>query len=284
MKRGDLSLEEAEQRARRLPRPAADRARRDPPVRARRPRSIAKPPPAGAGRAAPRRDRRGRERARRDLRARCRRSPRASTSTRSCSSSSRPATRCGPTARSTGRWPRPWPTARCSLEGTDLRIAGQDTRRGTFSHRHAVLDRPHQRRRVRAAGPPRAPTRRKFWIYDSLLSEYAGARLRVRLLGGGQGLAGGVGGAVRRLLERRSTIVDQFLVAAEDKWNQTSGLVLLLPHGYEGQGPEHSSARVERFLTLCAEDNIQVANCTAGVAVLPPAAPPGAARRCASRS
>jgi 2-oxoglutarate dehydrogenase E1 component len=147
------------------------------------------------------------------------------------------------------------------LEGTDLRIAGQDTRRGTFSHRHAVLV-DHTNGDEHAPLAHLGPEQGKFWIYDSLLSEYAAL-----------GFEYGYSVVAKESLvvweaqfgdfwNGASTIVDQFLVAAEDKWSQTSGLVMYLPHGYEGQGPEHSSARVERFLTLCAEDNIQVANCT----------------------
>jgi 2-oxoglutarate decarboxylase len=147
------------------------------------------------------------------------------------------------------------------LEGTDLRIAGQDTRRGTFSHRHAVLI-DHTNGEEHAPLAHLGPEQGKFWIYDSLLSEYAAL-----------GFEYGYSVVAKDSLvvweaqfgdfwNGASTIVDQFLVAAEDKWNQTSGLVMYLPHGYEGQGPEHSSARLERFLTMCAEDNIQVANCT----------------------
>ena len=147
------------------------------------------------------------------------------------------------------------------LESTDIRIAGQDTRRGTFSHRHAVLV-------CKSSGDEYAPLAHlgpdqgKFWIYDSLLSEYAGL-----------GFEYGYSVVAKDSLvvweaqfgdfwNGASTIVDQFVVSAEDKWMQRAGLVMYLPHGYEGQGPEHSSARVERFLAMCAEDNIQVANCT----------------------
>ena len=147
------------------------------------------------------------------------------------------------------------------LEGTDLRIAGQDTRRGTFSHRHAVVI-DHTNGDEFAPLAHLGAEQGKFWIYDSLLSEYAAL-----------GFEYGYSVVAKESLviweaqfgdfwNGASTIVDQFLVAAEDKWNQTAGLVMYLPHGYEGQGPEHSSARVERFLTLCAEDNIQVANVT----------------------
>ena len=155
------------------------------------------------------------------------------------------------------------------LEGTDVRLSGQDTRRGTFSQRHSVLvDYETEREWTPLAhladGPAPGGDRPqgKFWAYDSLLSEYAAL-----------GFEYGYSVAHRDALvlweaqfgdfaNGAQIIIDQFLTAAEDKWGQASGLTLLLPHGFEGQGPEHSSGRIERFLTLCAEENIQVANPT----------------------
>ncbi len=139
------------------------------------------------------------------------------------------------------------------LDGTTVRLAGQDTRRGTFSQRHSVLvDRTTaaEHTPLAALGP--------FRVYDSLLSEFAA-------LGFEYGYSVSNPGALV-LWEAQfgdfgngaQVIVDQFISAAEDKWSQTSGVVMLLPHGYEGQGPEHSSARLERFLQLGAGDNIQI--------------------------
>ncbi len=147
------------------------------------------------------------------------------------------------------------------LEGTNVRLAGQDSRRGTFSQRHAL--------QVDAAtGTEHLPLAHlsddqgRWFIYDSLLSEYAAVGFEYgysvqdpdTLVAWEAQFGDFVNGA--------QIVIDQFIVAAEDKWGETSGLVLLLPHGFEGQGPEHSSARMERFLVLCAEDNIQVVNAT----------------------
>jgi len=143
------------------------------------------------------------------------------------------------------------------LEGTPVRLAGQDSRRGTFSQRHSVLidyETAAEHTPLSHLDPAQAP----FMVYDSPLSEFAAmgfeygysvSRKDALVLWEAQ-FGDFVNGA--------QVIIDQFLAAAEDKWSQTSGLVLLLPHGYEGQGPEHSSARIERFLTLCAEHNMQV--------------------------
>jgi len=147
------------------------------------------------------------------------------------------------------------------LEGTDIRFAGQDSRRGTFSQRHAVLvDQVTGREWAPLAhlGPEQA----KFWIYDSLLSEYAALGFEYGYSVANKDALVCWEAQFGDFVNGASIIIDQFVVAAEDKWGQTSGLVMLLPHGYEGQGPEHSSARIERFLILCADDNIQVANAT----------------------
>ena len=150
------------------------------------------------------------------------------------------------------------------LEGRDVRLAGQDTRRGTFSHRHSVLVDYHTGDEHVPLGNLAGPQDRqgRFFVYDSLLSEYAALGFEYgysvvhadALVAWEAQFGDFINGA--------QVVVDQFLVAAEDKWGQASGLVLLLPHGYEGQGPEHSSARVERFLTQSAEHNLQIVNCT----------------------
>ena len=147
------------------------------------------------------------------------------------------------------------------LDGKDVRMSGQDVKRGTFSHRHSCpIDANSYVRINRLDGISENAGR--FLIYNSLLSEYA-------VLGFEYGYAYANPDALviweaqfGDFANGASTIIDQFILAGETKWRRMNGLVMLLPHGYEGQGPEHSSARLERYLQGCAGNNVTVANIT----------------------
>jgi 2-oxoglutarate dehydrogenase E1 component len=166
-----------------------------------------------------------------------------------------------------GAQPLDWSTAEALafgsllLERTPIRLSGQDTSRGTFSQRHIVF---HDTTTGETWTPLSTldPAQAPLYVFDSPLSE-------VSVLGFEYGYS--VESPDTLVLweaqygdfaNGAQVVIDQFVTSAEDKWQQTTRLGLLLPHGYEGQGPEHSSARLERYLQLCAEDNLQVANVT----------------------
>ena len=148
------------------------------------------------------------------------------------------------------------------FEGHNVRISGQDVQRGTFSHRHAIIKSDDSEEEIVLLNNVPKKNNTTFSIYNSPLSEYA-------VLGFDYGYAMASPNTLTiweaqfgDFSNGAQIIIDQYISAAEDKWKLPNGIVLFLPHGYEGQGAEHSSARMERFLQLCGDDNMILANCT----------------------
>ena len=147
-------------------------------------------------------------------------------------------------------------------EGYHVRVSGQDVERGTFSHRHAILKAEDSEEEINLLNQDKTTSQGDMYVYNSLLSEYG-------VLGFDYGYAMASPSTLAvweaqfgDFSNGAQIMIDQYISSAEDKWKVQNGIVMLLPHGYEGNGAEHSSARMERYLQLCAEDNMILANCT----------------------
>jgi 2-oxoglutarate decarboxylase len=149
------------------------------------------------------------------------------------------------------------------IDGVPVRLAGQDSRRGTFVQRHSVLI-------DSVNGNEWTPLQNltedqaRFWVYDSLLSEYAAVGFEYGYSVERKDALVAWEAQFGDFAQGAQTVIDEFISSSEQKWQQNSGVVMLLPHGYEGQGPDHSSGRIERYLQLCAESNMTVAQPSSG--------------------